>query len=83
LFAGKPHFGLDFGSDESVGRPTSRGGWPAFLLGHNPAAQMICASYAQDFSEKLGRDTRTIMQSGVYRRAFGERLVHPRNRATT
>src|SRR5882672_8951334 len=26
---------------------------PAFILGHHPAAQIICISYAQEFAEKL------------------------------
>jgi hypothetical protein len=36
---------------------------PAFYLGHNPAAQIICVSYAQEFAEKLARDCRSVMMS--------------------
>lgn len=29
---------------------------PAWLLGHNPAAPILCVGYAQDLSDKLARD---------------------------
>ena len=48
--------------------------FPAFILGHDPTAQIIAASYAQDLSDKLSRDTRTIMSAGWYKRAFGTHL---------
>src|SRR6266705_6150427 len=32
----------------------------AWLMGHNPAAQIICASYAQDLSDKLAADCRSL-----------------------
>jgi len=44
--------------------------FPAFLLGHNPAMQIICASYGQDLADKHARDCRTLMQSTFYRRLF-------------
>ncbi len=37
--------------------------FPAWCLGHDPAAQILCVSYAQDLSDKLARDCRSIMQS--------------------
>ena len=46
----------------------------AWYLGHNPAGQIICVSYAQDFAEKLARDFRTVMLSDYYRRLFRTRL---------
>jgi len=42
----------------------------AWLLGHNPAAQIICASYGQDLADKLARDTRTVMSSAWYQEIF-------------
>jgi predicted phage terminase large subunit-like protein len=42
----------------------------AWLLGHNPAAQIICASYGQDLADKHARDCRTLMTSALYRRLF-------------
>jgi hypothetical protein len=44
--------------------------FPAFLLGHDPSKQIICASYGQDLAEKHSRDCRTLMSSGFYRRLF-------------
>ena len=43
---------------------------PAFYLGHNPAAQIICVSYAQELAEKLARDCRSVMMSPWYKAIF-------------
>jgi hypothetical protein len=42
----------------------------AWLLGHNPAAQVICASYAQDLADKLAGDCRALMMAACYRDLF-------------
>lgn len=42
----------------------------AWLLGHNPAIQIICASYGQDLADKHARDCRTLMASDFYQRLF-------------
>jgi predicted phage terminase large subunit-like protein len=42
----------------------------AFLLGHDPAKQIICASYGQDLAEKHARDCRNLMMSAFYRSVF-------------
>jgi len=47
---------------------------PAWLLGHNPAASILCVSYAQDLSDKLARDCRSVMMSSWYQRTFNTRL---------
>jgi predicted phage terminase large subunit-like protein len=44
--------------------------FPAFLLGHNPSAQIICVSYGQDLAEKLAGDSRSLMMSKFYRDLF-------------
>ena len=44
--------------------------FPAWLLGHNPATQIVCASYGQDLANKLGRDTRNLMSSALYNRCL-------------
>ena len=44
--------------------------FPAFLLGHNPAAEIICASYAQDLADKLAGDCRSLMTSDFYQNLF-------------
>lgn len=48
---------------------------PAWYLGHDPTAQIICASYGQDLADKFARDCRTIMMSDWYRRIFKTRLA--------
>lgn len=52
----------------------------AWLLGHNPSAQIICASYAQDLADKHAIDCRALMGSGFYREIFPTRLS-PEKRA--
>jgi predicted phage terminase large subunit-like protein len=47
----------------------------AWLLGHNPSAHIICASYGQELAEKLARDCRTVMQTAWYQRLFATRLA--------
>jgi predicted phage terminase large subunit-like protein len=44
--------------------------FPAFVLGHNPSAQIICASYGQDLANKHAMDCRSIMTSAWYQRLF-------------
>ncbi len=48
--------------------------FPAFVLGHNPAAQLLCVSYAQDLSDKFARDCRSVMTGDWYKRLFSTRL---------
>ena len=52
--------------------------FPAWCLGHNPAAQIICVSFAQDLADKLARDCRGIMTSPWYRQLFPTRLAQHR-----
>src|SRR6266480_1070314 len=49
--------------------------FPAWCLGHDPSAQILCVSYAQDLADKLARDCRSIMISPWYRRTFSTRLA--------
>jgi predicted phage terminase large subunit-like protein len=51
---------------------------PAWWLGHNPSAQIICVSYAQDLADKHARDCRTVMASSWYRNSFSTRLSRDR-----
>ncbi|MEX2374058.1 MAG: phage terminase large subunit [Dehalococcoidia bacterium] len=44
--------------------------FPAFVLGHNPAARFICVSYSEDLALALARDFRLIVQSPWYKRIF-------------
>jgi predicted phage terminase large subunit-like protein len=49
----------------------------AWLLGHNPASQIICASYGQDLADKHARDCRTLMASAFYRELFPRTCLAP------
>jgi hypothetical protein len=49
--------------------------FPAWCLGHDPSAQILTASYAQDLADKLARDCRSIMTSAWFRRIFSTRLA--------
>lgn len=48
--------------------------FPAWCLGHDSAAQLMCVSYAQDLADKLSRDCRGVMMSDWYKRTFRTRL---------
>ena len=43
---------------------------PAFMLGQDPAVQIICLSHGQDLANKLARDTLRLMQTGFYKGVF-------------
>jgi predicted phage terminase large subunit-like protein len=49
--------------------------FPAWYLGLDPTAQILCVSYAQDLADKLARDCRGIMMSPWYRKIFATRLA--------
>src|ERR1700732_2966544 len=49
--------------------------FPSWVLGHDPSAQILCVSYAQDLADKLARDCRSIMTSPWYRQIFPTRLA--------
>jgi predicted phage terminase large subunit-like protein len=44
--------------------------FPAYLFGHKPSSQIICASYAQDLADKLAGDCRSLMTSQWYQGLF-------------
>ena len=46
----------------------------AWLLGHRPSSQIICASYSQDLADKHSRDCRQLMEGDPYQSAFDTRL---------
>jgi hypothetical protein len=49
--------------------------FPAWLLGHQPAAEIVCVSYAQDLADKWSRDCSRIVSSPWYRWLFPTRLA--------
>src|SRR5947208_278632 len=52
--------------------------FPAWCLGHDPSAQILCVSYAQDLADKLARDCRSTTISPWYQRIFPTRLAPQR-----
>jgi hypothetical protein len=48
--------------------------FPAWCLGRRPGTRIVCASYAQDLADTLGRDCRRIVTSDWFERAFPTRL---------
>lgn len=52
--------------------------FPAFILGHDPTAEVVCVSYGQDLAEHTAINTRRLMTSRMYEDAFATRLVSPR-----
>jgi predicted phage terminase large subunit-like protein len=54
--------------------------FPAWLLGHNPSEQIMCASYSQDLSFKHSLDCRLVMQDPWYQELFpGTQIVEDQN----
>src|SRR5262249_9753088 len=51
---------------------------PAWLLGRNPGARIICASYAEDLANKFSRDCRGLLESPFYKRIFRGTRLSPR-----
>jgi predicted phage terminase large subunit-like protein len=49
--------------------------FPAWILGHEPSAEILCVSYAQDLADKWSRDCRRIVASPWYRWLFPTRLA--------
>jgi hypothetical protein len=47
-------------------------GFPAFILGRDPSARIICASYGADLSIKLSNDCRAIIRAPWFRSTFEE-----------
>ena len=52
--------------------------FPAWVLGHDPSAEILCVSYAQELADKWSRDCRRIMLSPWYRALFPTRLAPSR-----
>ena len=49
--------------------------FPAWCLGQDPSAQILCVSYAQDLADKLARDCRSIVLSPWYQQISATRLA--------
>ena len=55
--------------------------FPAWCLGHNPTAQILCVSYAQDLADKLSRDCRRIVTADWYPKLFPATRLSPQRQA--
>jgi predicted phage terminase large subunit-like protein len=53
--------------------------FPAWVLGHQPAKQILCVSYARDLSDNLARDSRNLMTSPFYEALFVTRISGERD----
>jgi predicted phage terminase large subunit-like protein len=51
---------------------------PAWLLGRNPSAKIVCASYSQDLANKFSRDCRALMESRCYHGVFPRTRLNPK-----
>jgi hypothetical protein len=51
---------------------------PAWLLGRNPVARIICASYSEDLAHKFSRDTRALIETPFYKRVFPRTKLNPK-----
>src|SRR5262245_65471960 len=56
---------------------------PAWVLGRNPSARLICASYAEDLAHKFSRDCRALMESAFYKRVFPRTRLNPKKSTET
>jgi predicted phage terminase large subunit-like protein len=52
--------------------------FPAWVLGHDPTAQVVSITYAYDLSESLARKSRSLMQSEFYQALFDTRISRGR-----
>jgi predicted phage terminase large subunit-like protein len=43
---------------------------PAFILGHEPGARILCISHTVDLATRFGRECRQVMESAWYREIF-------------
>lgn len=57
--------------------------FPAWLLGHQPSARIICASYGQELADNLSRCCRTLMQSPFYRSLFPRTVLSQEKQLVT
>ena len=55
--------------------------FPAWVLGRDPTAKIVCASYNEEFADRMGAQTRRLMQSQVYQAIFPDTRLRSRNPA--
>jgi predicted phage terminase large subunit-like protein len=52
--------------------------FPAFVLGRDPSAKLVCISYGQDISEGFAHQTRLLTETADYRRIFPKTRLDPK-----
>jgi predicted phage terminase large subunit-like protein len=55
--------------------------FPAWILGHDPAAQIMAVSYGQDLADKFARDCRKLMSTPFFRNLFPDARLSPAKQA--
>ena len=53
--------------------------WPAWILGHKPAARIMCASYSQNLSTKHSMDSKRLILSPWYQEIFPNTHLDPQH----
>jgi hypothetical protein len=56
---------------------------PAFILGKNPKAKVVLASYSSDLASSFNRDCQRIIESQEYADVFPQTFLNTRNVVTT
>lgn len=51
--------------------------FPAWLLGRDPSAKIVCASYSGSLADDFGRQTRDLMRAPFYRATFPGTRIDP------
>lgn len=57
--------------------------FPAWLLGRDPACNVVCVSYSSDLATKHARDCRNVIESPWYRRVFKNTRISRRKNTET
>lgn len=52
---------------------------PAYALGQNPNAQVICATYNSDYAKKINRDVQRVFGEPSYQRLFPKSRLNDKN----
>lgn len=57
--------------------------FPAWLLGRDPACNVVCVSYSNDLAAKHARDCRSVIEAPWYRKTFRGTRISPRKNTET
>src|SRR5262245_58377379 len=51
---------------------------PTWILGRDPSAKLVCASYSEDLAFKFSRDCRALIETRFYKRVFPRTRLNPK-----